>query len=62
MQYEQRLRKLNLFSNKPTRLRADLVLAFKIVKGESNLKGTPTEYFKSQTLFDEEVVRFSVKY
>ncbi len=41
--YEERLRQLNLFSLKGRRLRADLILAFKIFKGEVDLN--PAEFF-----------------
>ncbi len=43
MPYEERLRQLNLFSLKCRRLRADLILAFKIFKGEVDLN--PAEFF-----------------
>ncbi len=35
--YEERLHQLNLFSLKRRRLRADLILAFRIFKGEVDL-------------------------
>ncbi len=41
--YEERLRQLSLFSLKRRRLRADLILAFKIFKGEVDLN--PSEFF-----------------
>ncbi len=41
MPYEERLRQVNLFSLERRRLRADLILAFKIFKGEVALSGTP---------------------
>ncbi len=41
--YEARLRQLNLFSLERGRLRADLILAFKIFKGEVDLN--PSEFF-----------------
>ncbi len=41
--YEERLRQLNLFSQERRRLRADLILAFKIFKGEVDLN--PSEFF-----------------
>ncbi len=41
--YEERLRQLNLFSQERRRLRADLILAFKIFKGELDLN--PPEFF-----------------
>ncbi len=70
--YEKRLRQLNFFSLKRRRLRADLVLAFKIFKGEVDLnpsefflrppepvyEGTPTDYCKYQAVFDEGPVPF----
>ncbi len=43
MPYEERLRKLNLFSLERRRLRADLVLAFKFFNGEVDLN--PSEFF-----------------
>ncbi len=43
MQYEERLRQLNLFSLERKRLRADLILAFKIFKGEVDLN--PSDFF-----------------
>ncbi len=64
--YEERLRQLNLFSLERRRLLADLILAFKIFKGEVDLnpsefflhtsgpvyEGTPTDYCKDQAVFD----------
>ncbi len=41
--YDERLRHLNLFSLERRRLRADLILAFKIFKGEVNLN--PPKFF-----------------
>ncbi len=41
--YEERLRQLKIFSLKRRRLRADLILAFKIFKGEVDLK--PSNFF-----------------
>ncbi len=41
--YEERLRQLNLFSLERRFLRADLILAFKIFKGEVDLN--PTDFF-----------------
>ncbi len=41
--YEEKLRQLNLFSLERRRLRADLILAFKIFKGEVDLN--PSEFF-----------------
>ncbi len=43
MPYEERLRQLNLFSLERRRPRADLILAFKIFKGEVDLN--PSEFF-----------------
>ncbi len=70
--YEERLRQLNLFSRERRRLRADLILAFKIFKGEVDLnrldsssahpepvyEGTPTNNYKDQAVFDEGAVPF----
>ncbi len=41
--YEERLRQLNLFSPERRHFRADLILAFKIFKGEVDL--SPSEFF-----------------
>ncbi len=41
--YKERLRQLNLFSLERRRLRADLILAFKIFKGEAD--PNPSEFF-----------------
>ncbi len=41
--FEERLRQLNLLSRERRHLRADLILAFKIVKGEVNLN--PSGFF-----------------
>ncbi len=41
--YEERLRQLNIFSLERRRLRADLILSFKIFKGEVDLN--PSEFF-----------------
>ncbi len=41
--YEERLRQFNLFSLERRHLRADLILAFKIFKGEVDLN--PSEFF-----------------
>ncbi len=40
---EERLRQINLLSLKRTRLRADLILAFKVFNGEINLR--PLDFF-----------------
>ncbi len=67
MSYEDRLHQFNLFSLERRRLRADLILAFMVFKGEVDLyqsaffahpelgqEGTPTEYCKVQA---EETLR-----
>ncbi len=41
--YDERLRQLNLFSLERRHIRADLILAFKIFKGEGKLN--PSEFF-----------------
>ncbi len=43
MPYEQNLRQLNLFSLERRRLRTDLILTFKLFKGEVNLN--PSDFF-----------------
>ncbi len=72
MSYEERLRQLNLFSLERRRLQADLILAFKIFKGEDNLspsefflrppragqRGHNTDYCKDQAVFDAGAVPF----
>ncbi len=66
MPYEEGLRQLNLFSLERRRLRADLILAVTIFKGEVNLnpsdfflrphepvyEGTPTNYCRDQAVFN----------
>ncbi len=44
--YEERLRQLNLFSLERRRLQADLMLAFKVFKGE--VDRNPSEFFLRQ--------------
>ncbi len=70
--YEGRLCQLSLFSLERRRLQADLILAFKIFKGEvglnpsefflrpprAGLRGTPTDYCKDKAVFDEGAVPF----
>ncbi len=43
MPYEERLRQLNLFSLERRRLRGDIMLAFKMFKGEADLN--PSDFF-----------------
>ncbi len=45
--YKERLRQLNLFSLERRHLRADLIMAFKIFKGEVDLN--PSEFFLRPT-------------
>ncbi len=70
--YEERLRQLKLFQLERRCLRADLILAFKIFKGEVDLsspdlfhrspkpgyQGTPTDNCKDQAVFGTRAVHF----
>ncbi len=69
MLYEERLRQLNPFSLERRRLRADLILAFKIFKDEVDLNPSElflrppraglrghTDYCKDQAVFDAKAV------